>query len=103
MSDGAAITAGLLIGLIIVVVVLVLAPYASDAKQPPAELERNRLRTARVVTYMFGVLALGFVGAIFLSDTLPTVLIGINTALYGIGALVLRRKVNGDGSGLSSH
>jgi hypothetical protein len=68
MSDGEAIGAGLLTGLIIVVTVLLLAPFATDAAQTTVEREQSMRRTARAASVMFGALLVAFVAAIF---TLP--------------------------------
>jgi ABC-type sulfate transport system permease component len=97
MSDGEAIGAGLLTGLIIVLTVLLLAPFATDAAQTAAEREQSMWRTARAASVMFAALLVAFIAAIFTLPTLPTVLAGVNAALCGVGALALRKRLGAGG------
>ena len=93
VSDGTALAAGLLIGLLISVTVIVLAPFASDSGESEADRAKSMRQAARIAAFLFGALAISLPVAIFTLDALPTVLLGLNTALAGLGALVLRRRV----------
>ena len=55
VSDGTALAAGLLIGLLISVTVIVLAPFASDSGE--ADRAKTMRQAARIAAFLFGALA----------------------------------------------